>query len=149
MNVFAGKMMHSEQIGISARINHDKRYEMADDYLRALYRLWEGSWSNDAVKFDVAYDVYAGPAKIREIHHDGPFYKLDTRHIVPPSPQRVPFFFQAGTSTAGSKFGAAHAEAIFVASHSPELLRPKIAKIRAQAAALGAMPRWDTGYGGG
>ncbi|CZR60404.1 related to thermophilic desulfurizing enzyme [Phialocephala subalpina] len=128
-------------IGISARIDHDKRYEMADDYLRALYKLWEGSWSDDAVKFDIANDVYADPAKIREIHHDGPFYKLDTRHIVPPSPQRVPFLFQAGTSSAGSKPGATHAEAIFVASHSPELLRPKIAKIRAQAAVLGRDPQ--------
>lgn len=44
-------------------------------------------------------------------------------------------------SRAGSAFGATHAEAIFVASHSPSLLRPKIAKIRAQAAALGRDPQ--------
>ena len=86
-------------IGVSTIVDHDKRYEMADEYLRVLYKLWQGSWSDDAVKFDVSNDVYADPAKIREIHHDGPFYKLDTRHIVPPSPQRVPFLFQAGTST--------------------------------------------------
>lgn len=84
---------------MAAQVDHDKRYEMADDYMRALYKLWEGSWSDDAVKFDTASDVYADPAKIREIHHDGPYYKLDTRHIIPPSPQRVPFLFQAGTST--------------------------------------------------
>ncbi|KAK0116622.1 hypothetical protein ONS96_012478 [Cadophora gregata f. sp. sojae] len=110
-------------IGMSSQIDHDRRYEMADDYLRALYKLWEGSWSDDAVKIDVDNDVYADPDMIREIHHDGPYYKLDTRHIIPPSPQRV-FLFQAGTS-----------------AHSPELLRPKIAKIRAQAAALGRDPQ--------
>ncbi|PVH80653.1 HK97 family phage prohead protease [Cadophora sp. DSE1049] len=128
-------------IGLSSQIDHDKRYEMADDYLRALYKLWEGSWSDCAVKFDVENDVYADPDKVREIHHEGPYYKLDTRHIIPPSPQRVPFLFQAGTSAAGSTFGATHAEAIFVASHSPSLLRPKIAKIRAQAASLGRDPQ--------
>lgn len=41
---------------------------------------------------------------------------------------------------AGSKFGGTHAESVFVASHSPILLRPKIAKIRATAAALGRDP---------
>lgn len=64
-------------------IDHDKRYEMTDDYLRALYKLWEGSWPDDAVKFDVANDVYADPTSTREIYRDGSFYQLDTRCIVP------------------------------------------------------------------
>lgn len=42
--------------------------------------------------------------------------------------------------SAGSAFGATHAEAIFVSGHTPELLRPKIANIRAIAAALGRDP---------
>jgi alkanesulfonate monooxygenase SsuD/methylene tetrahydromethanopterin reductase-like flavin-dependent oxidoreductase (luciferase family) len=71
---------------------------MADDYLRALYKLWQGSWADDAVLLDEANDIYADPTKVREIHHNGPYYQLETRHIVPPSPQRVPFLFQAGTS---------------------------------------------------
>ncbi|RDW83006.1 hypothetical protein BP5796_04497 [Coleophoma crateriformis] len=28
-------------IGLPAIIDHDKRYDMADDYLKALYKLWE------------------------------------------------------------------------------------------------------------
>lgn len=54
-----------------------------------------------------------------------------------PSPQRTPFLFQAGTSSAGSEFAATHAEAIFVSSHSPVVLRPKIDKIRQLAAQKG------------
>jgi alkanesulfonate monooxygenase SsuD/methylene tetrahydromethanopterin reductase-like flavin-dependent oxidoreductase (luciferase family) len=49
---------------------------------------------------------------------------------VDPSPQRTPFLFQAGTSSAGSEFAASHAEAIFVSSHSPVVLAPKVSKIR-------------------
>lgn len=33
-------------------VDHDKRYEIADEYLRILYKLWEGSWADDALKED-------------------------------------------------------------------------------------------------
>lgn len=81
------------------------------------------------------------PEKVRQINHSGKYYHLESRFIVDPSPQRTPFLFQAGTSSAGSAFAATHAEAIFVSSHSPEVLRPKIDKIRGQAAQLGRDPR--------
>jgi alkanesulfonate monooxygenase SsuD/methylene tetrahydromethanopterin reductase-like flavin-dependent oxidoreductase (luciferase family) len=60
---------------------------------------------------------------------------------VDPSPQRTPFLFQAGTSSAGSEFAATHAEAIFVSSHSPAVLRPKIDKIRQLAQEKGRDPQ--------
>lgn len=106
-----------------------------------MHRLWEGSWADDAVSPDPENDSYADPDKIRTIHHKGKYFSLDSRHIVDPSPQRTPFLFQAGTSAAGSEFAATHAEAIFVSSHSPAILRPKIAKIRELAAAKGRDPR--------
>jgi alkanesulfonate monooxygenase SsuD/methylene tetrahydromethanopterin reductase-like flavin-dependent oxidoreductase (luciferase family) len=59
---------------------------------------------------------------------------------VDPSPQRTPFLFQAGTSTAGSEFAATHAEAIFVSSHSPVVLAPKVANIRELAKEKGRDP---------
>jgi alkanesulfonate monooxygenase SsuD/methylene tetrahydromethanopterin reductase-like flavin-dependent oxidoreductase (luciferase family) len=49
--------------------------------------------------------------------------------------------FQAGTSAAGSAFASTHAEAIFVSSHSPNVLRPKVKNIRALAAKAGRDPR--------
>ncbi|KAM0208770.1 hypothetical protein ACHAPA_006505 [Fusarium lateritium] len=109
-------------IGLDSPIAHDERYEQADEYLRVLYN-------------------YADPDKIRTIHHHGKFFNLDTRHIVDPSPQRTPFLFQAGTSSAGQIFAATHAEGIFVSSHSPTILRPKIQEIREQAAKQGRDPQ--------
>ncbi|KAI0900875.1 nitrilotriacetate monooxygenase component A [Annulohypoxylon nitens] len=128
-------------IGLDNPIEHDERYRQADEYLKVLYKLWEGSWADDAVFPDPENDSYADPDKIRTIHHKGKYFSLDSRHIVDPSPQRTPFLFQAGTSAAGSEFAATHAEAIFVSSHSPAILRPKIAKIRELAAAKGRDPR--------
>ncbi|GME32764.1 putative xenobiotic compound family protein [Neofusicoccum parvum] len=128
-------------IGLDSPIEHDERYVQADEYLRVLYKLWEGSWSDDAIVEDKENDTYALPEKIREIHHHGKYFNLDSRHIVDPSPQRTPFLFQAGTSPAGSKFASTHAEAIFVSSHSPIPLRPKIDNIRRLAAEAGRDPR--------
>ncbi|KAG9495190.1 hypothetical protein J7337_013425 [Fusarium musae] len=128
-------------IGLDSPIAHDERYEQADEYLRVLYKLWEGSWADDAISPDPENDSYADPDKIRTIHHHGKFFDLDTRHIVDPSPQRTPFLFQAGTSSAGQTFAATHAEGIFVSSHSPKLLKPKIQAIRKQAAELGRDPQ--------
>jgi len=85
-------------IGMDSPIEHDKRYEQADEYLRVLYKLWEGSWSDDAIIEDIKNDAYIDPDKVRQINHHGKYFDLETRHIVDPSPQRTPFLFQAGTS---------------------------------------------------
>jgi FMN-dependent oxidoreductase (nitrilotriacetate monooxygenase family) len=103
-------------------------------------RLWEGSWADDAINPDTENDSYCDPSKVRQINHSGKFFKLNTRHIVDPSPQRTPFLFQAGTSPAGSDFAATHAEGIFVSSHSPEALQPKVANIRKLAGEKGRDP---------
>ncbi|KAL7623942.1 hypothetical protein AAE478_005499 [Parahypoxylon ruwenzoriense] len=128
-------------IGLDSPIEHDERYRQADEYLRVLYKLWEGSWADDAVSPDPEKDSYADPDKIRTINYQGKYFNLNSRHIVDPSPQRTPFLFQAGTSSAGQEFAATHAEAIFVSSHSPAILRPKITRIRELAAAQGRDPQ--------
>ncbi|KAG8166090.1 hypothetical protein KVR01_004642 [Diaporthe batatas] len=141
-NIVTGwKKTAFKAIGLDSPIDHDERYRQADEYLRVLYKLWEGSWADNAIDPDPENDSYADPDRIRTIHHHGQYYNLDTRHIVDPSPQRTPFLFQAGTSPAGSEFAATHAEAIFVSSHSPAVLRPKVQKIRELAAEKGRDPR--------
>lgn len=121
-------------------VEHDKRYESAGEYLEVLYKLWEGSWADDALKQDAEHEVYADRGRIRSIHHHGKNYKVDSPHILHPSPQRTPFLLQAGTSAAGIDFAAKHAEAILVAAPSPHILAPRVAAIREQAANAGRDP---------
>lgn len=127
-------------IGVDNPIEHDERYAQADEYMEVLYKLWEGSWSEDATIADIDSDAYFDPQKIRHISHHGKYYDLETRFITSPSPQRTPFLFQAGTSSAGSAFAAKHAEAVFVSAHDPSILCPKVAKIKELAAAEGRDP---------
>jgi alkanesulfonate monooxygenase SsuD/methylene tetrahydromethanopterin reductase-like flavin-dependent oxidoreductase (luciferase family) len=62
-NLFARNIVTSwkksafKAIGIDTPIEHDERYRQADEYLRVLYKLWEGSWSDDAIIKDVANDA--------------------------------------------------------------------------------------------
>ncbi|KAL1869597.1 hypothetical protein Daus18300_005451 [Diaporthe australafricana] len=58
-------------------------------------------------------------------------------HFVEP---RTPFLFQAGSSAEGIDFATTHAEANFVSSPSPELLRVQIEKNRKAAADKGRDP---------
>ena len=104
-------------------------------------RLWQGSWADDALDPNPEADNYVNPDKVRTINHHGKYFDLSTRHIVDPSPQRTPFLFQAGTSSAGSAFASTHAEAISVSSHSPSILRPKIDNIRELAKEKGRDPQ--------
>ncbi|WP_223848248.1 LLM class flavin-dependent oxidoreductase [Bifidobacterium tissieri] len=118
-------------------IPHDKRYDYADEYLEVLYKLWEGSWEDDAVVKDKAHDVYADPTKVHEIDHHGEFFDVPGIHLCEPSPQRTPVIFQAGTSPRGIKFAAENAEAIFVTGPTPELVAPQVKKVRDSLEAAG------------
>lgn len=62
-------------------------------------------------------------------------------HTVEPSPQRTPFIFQAGTSTAGKKFASKHAEAMFIPGMEPHIVKKSVDGIRAQAQEYGRDPR--------
>src|SRR5437016_9551392 len=54
-------------MGLDRQRRHDDRYDVADDYMQAVYALWEGSWADNAVKRDRATGLYADPAGVREV----------------------------------------------------------------------------------
>ena len=127
-------------IGMSGQMAHDDRYDLADEYMALVKALWEESWDDDAVLADKASGVYADPAKVRAIHHEGPQYRVDAMHLVAPTPQRTPLLFQAGASTRGRRFAATHAECVFVNGQKPDAIDALVTDIRAQAEALGRGP---------
>ena len=131
----------ARNFALKTQIEHDERYNIAHEYLHVTYKLWEGSWRDDAVfPPEEPQGAYADPRAVRQIDHQGKYFTVPGPHICEPSPQRTPFLFQAGTSTAGRKFAATHAEAIFLNGHSPELVRPSVESIRQEASRLGRDP---------
>lgn len=118
-------------------IAHDRRYEMAEDHVQLSLKLWEGSWEEDALRIDKEARVYADPAKVHEIDHDGPFFKAHGMLAVPPSPQRTPMLLQAGTSRQGKALAAKYAEMVFLAGGDPAHVAANIRDIRRLAVEQG------------
>jgi len=127
-------------LGVDGQVAHDRRYDIADEYLEVCYRLWEGSWDDGAVVADAASGVYIDPDRVRPIAFEGEFFKVPGLHLAEPSPQRTPFLFQAGASPRGLKFAARHAEAVFVAAPSDAVLAKQVAAVRAAVAEAGRDP---------
>ncbi|KAH7374553.1 pristinamycin IIA synthase subunit A [Plectosphaerella cucumerina] len=123
----------ARNLGHTQQPEHDNRYEMAEEYVEVMYKLWQSSWRDDAVKLDRKTGIYTDPKLVRTIDHVGKYYQVPGPHICEPSPQRTPVIMQAGTSRAGKAFAAKNAEAVFVAGHSPSVVAKNIAEIRAAA----------------
>ena len=127
-------------MGEGGQRKHDDRYAVAEDYMQVVYKLWEGSWADDAVVADVEKGIFTKPEQVRKVRHDGAHYKLDALHISEPSPQRTPLLYQAGSSPAGRAFAARHAECVFISGPSKKVIGPRVAAIRKLAAEAGRDP---------
>lgn len=61
----------AKNLGLITQIPHDERYKMADEFLELEYKLWEGSWRDDAVIRDVQSGTYSVPGRVRPVNHEG------------------------------------------------------------------------------
>jgi FMN-dependent oxidoreductase (nitrilotriacetate monooxygenase family) len=121
-------------LGYDAQMKHDDRYDLADEYMDAVYALWEGSWEDEAVKRDRAGAVFTDPAKVRMVRHEGRQFRIQAPHLVEPSPQRTPVLYQAGASERGRRFAATHAECVFVNGTAKPVVARLVADLRKRAA---------------
>lgn len=137
-NIVTGYLNSAAQgMGQQGQEGHDRRYEMAEDYMQVVYKLWEGSWADDAVVEDRAAGIFANPERVRRVKHDGPFYQLDAMHLCEPSPQRTPLLYQAGGSEMGRAFAARNAECLFIAGSSKEWIGAYVKDMRRRAVEAG------------
>ena len=123
----------AENQGFPRQIEHDTRYEIAEEFLDVCYKLWEGSWEDGAVVKDREAGVYADTQKVHPIQHSGKYFTVPGAALTEPSPQRTPLIFQAGASSRGQAFAGRHAEAVFIGGLRPDLTRYVTDKIREQA----------------
>ncbi len=131
----------ARNLGLTAQIPHDERYQIADEYLEVCYKLWEASWESDAVVRDRQRGIFIDPAKVHDIGHEGRYFSVPGPFLCEPSPQRTPVLFQAGASPRGVQFAAAHAEAVFVSGPTPQVVRGPVQALRQAAADQGRDPR--------
>lgn len=130
----------SKNIGLKTQLNHDNRYDIADEYLEVLYKLWEGSWQNDAVLRDKTQGVFADPSKVHAISHEGKYFSVPGIHLCEPSPQRTPVLYQAGASSRGQTFASQNAECIFLAAPSKAVTKKFVDGIKEKLLQTGRSP---------
>jgi FMN-dependent oxidoreductase (nitrilotriacetate monooxygenase family) len=102
----------------AAHPEHDARYAMAAEYLEVCKGLWD-SWQDDAIVGDKQSGVFADPAKLHVLNHNGPHYQVKGPLNISRPPQGYPVILQAGASEVGRDFAAATADVVFTAQ--PEM----------------------------
>ncbi|HVB81514.1 MAG TPA: LLM class flavin-dependent oxidoreductase [Candidatus Binataceae bacterium] len=129
----------ARNMGLKEMIPHDLRYERADEYMEVCYKLWD-SWEPDAVVMDRDGDIFADPAKVHPINHEGKWFTCPGFSCVIPSPQGRPVLFQAGASGAGRDFCAKHAEAAFIIQYTPRAMKLVAADLKERTRKFGRKP---------
>ncbi len=127
--------------GLQGQMAHDDRYDLADEYMALVYKLWEGSWEDGAVLRNRETGVYADAGKVHLVKHAGAQYQLSAMHLSEPSPQRTPVLYQAGSSARGSRFAATHAECVFLNGQSQAGVKSLVDGIRQQTLDAGRTPQ--------
>lgn len=131
----------AKNFGLDKQLPHDERYDRAQDFLDATYKLWEGSWEDGALVRDVDTETFVDASKVHRINHDGPYFSVAGPLSSPPSPQRTPVLFQAGASPRGVQFAAENAEVVFTNAETDDRVRTLVIQTRARAAAIGRDPQ--------
>ncbi|EMI8958958.1 LLM class flavin-dependent oxidoreductase [Acinetobacter baumannii] len=130
----------SKNLGLKTQVNHDNRYDIADEYLEVLYKLWEGSWEEGSVLRDRENGIFADHKKVHPIQHEGKYFTVPGIHICEPSPQRTPVLYQAGASSRGQKFASQNAECVFIAAPSKIATKKVVQGIRQKLVQEGRDP---------
>ena len=130
----------ARNLGLTRQLAHDDRYDLADEYLDVVYKLWEHSWDADAVVRDKASGVYTDPTKVHGIAHVGTHYRVPGIHLCEPSPQRTPVLYQAGASARGLEFAGRHAECVFISAPTQPTLKRATVAIRDAVTSVGRRP---------
>jgi FMN-dependent oxidoreductase (nitrilotriacetate monooxygenase family) len=125
--------------GMNGMPEHDLRYDMADEYMDVVNRLWD-SWEPGAIVADRASGVLADPAKVHAVNYEGKFYRTRGPLNSGPCPQGRPVIAQAGGSPRGREFAARFADTIVVHAKGIEGMKAYRADIRARMVAHGRNP---------
>ena len=129
----------AQNFGLDQHHEHDKRYEMAGEWIEVVDKLW-ASWQPGAVLADQVAAVFADASKVQPIDHHGPYYRCRGPLNLPSGPQGRPVVCQAGGSPAGRSFAARHADTIIALVRGVEEAKAYRADIAAKLAESGRPP---------
>jgi FMN-dependent oxidoreductase (nitrilotriacetate monooxygenase family) len=129
----------AQNFGLDAHIEHDLRYEMADEFVEVVTKLW-ASWDEDAIVMDRETGMFVDPAKVRAIDFKGRFFASRGPLNTARPPQGRPVLVQAGGSPQGQNFASRHMDAVLCAVSTIEEMKAFRTDLRQRVAAAGRDP---------
>ncbi|PZC43716.1 MAG: Flavin-dependent oxidoreductase, luciferase family [Chloroflexi bacterium] len=129
----------ARNMGREAHLEHDTRYDRADEFCEAVLGHWD-SWDDDAIVVDKENNLYAHPDKVRKIDFKGKYLNSRGPFTVPRTPQGRPVIIQAGGSTRGKQFAARWGELIFAGYQNADVGKVEYAALKKDAEEAGRNP---------
>jgi FMN-dependent oxidoreductase (nitrilotriacetate monooxygenase family) len=129
----------AQNYGMNEILDHDARYDRADEFLEATTGLWD-SWEDDALVLDRDTPLFAHPEKVHELNYEGKWISVRGPLTVPRAPQGRPVLLQAGSSGRGREFAARWAELIFTGDPGIDIARSHYKDQKERIAATGRDP---------
>src|SRR5882757_6991507 len=129
----------AQNFGLERHHEHDQRYEIADEWIQVVDKLWQ-SWEPDAVVADPETGMYADFRKVHPINFTGKYFKSRGPLNMPPGPQRRPVICQAGLSPAGREFASKYSDTIVAVARGVEQAKHYRDDVRVRMATHGRNP---------
>jgi len=136
--VTSGSDIAAQNYGLDKQIEHDLRYDRAQEWVDVVRKLWR-SWDADAIVEDVAGGRFADFEKVHTIDHRGEFFQVRGPLNTAPLAEE-PVMVQAGASGRGQAFAGQNSDVILQLASTPERMRAYRESIRAVAASAGRDP---------
>jgi FMN-dependent oxidoreductase (nitrilotriacetate monooxygenase family) len=125
--------------GLDGMPEHDLRYEMADEYMEVVNRLWD-SWEPGAIIADDAAGIAIDPDKVHAVNFKGKHFSTRGPLNSGPAPQGRPVIAQAGGSPRGRAFAALHADTIVAVENGLEGMKAYRDDVRQRMRGFGRNP---------
>lgn len=135
--VTSASELEAENFVSSGLRPHAQRYERAEEFVAAAMAVWD---SVDIGAYVVDGAVYADPAKLHPVHHQGNHFTVKGLLDSPRSSQGRPLMVQAGASDAGKNLAARTADVVFTAAQTLQEAQDYYCDLKTRMVAFGRHP---------
>ena len=125
--------------GLDAPIDHELRYERAQEFVDVVTGLWD-CWDDGAIVADKATGRYIDPAKVHALDHRGRFFQVKGPINMARCPQGHPVIIQAGGSPSGLELAARTTDVVFSVVQELEPAKQAYADLKGRMAKYGRHP---------
>jgi FMN-dependent oxidoreductase (nitrilotriacetate monooxygenase family) len=129
----------AQNFGLDQHLEHDLRYEMADEFVDVVSQLW-ASWDPDAIVMNRDTSTFVDHEKVRPIDFKGRFFSSRGPLNTAQPPQGRPVLVQAGGSPSGRHFASKHMDCVLAALSTVAEMKAFRDDMRSRLVAQGRSP---------